>query len=591
MKYSYIMYKNGTGINIDKISETPGNYSQGVEICINNIELDVNTIKTAINKLIFFDNLVIHGNNIQTNHLKVCIDHFNQRNIEKFKNFASSDYEHIDNWVYAKVGNVLYNIDKTVIQHKLFDSYCNFIAIECPIGSVNVTPNREQLQYTDKTIKKLKEVLDKAAEEMSGIAEKHALQDFKSINAAYNFYAASNRFKISSRISYNIPQLIKFHDLIVNGQKIPWYVWDVIESVKYDDIPEQFIDNILNKPNRRVIRTNIRIERLFTYNLALKCDDRLKQVTKEYYCDNHNDITLVIKNSDVKNLLITIIEKARRRSSLEKTKILRAMSFILKNYDYHKLQNDKVPQTFIDSFKQVTKKSNTTKRVEVRRYVTHEGYRIYGLQEYLNWYIYAYPSKKKLRPSVNMVVYSANTKSDDLLRCLSSAFRHQKIEFITTKKENLEYIPKSRIFISLENFLTLYQKIIAKCATAVYLRRNYGQYYDSMDYTTYGKTKSNLKSEFNQYLDKYYVYSTSSDINILIQQYIDKNWLDWAAIIKYQLSDNDKKRIAQKNTLSTLEDVADSLLYIIKGRYSKDDMFGIKPNKKTILLLTKLLRK
>ena len=74
------MYKNGTGINIDKISEAPGDYKQGVEICINNIELSSEIIKEAISKLIFFDNLVIHGSNIQNSILNNAINSFNNRN-------------------------------------------------------------------------------------------------------------------------------------------------------------------------------------------------------------------------------------------------------------------------------------------------------------------------------------------------------------------------------------------------------------------------------------------------------------------------------------------------------------------------------
>lgn len=583
VKYSYIMYKNGTGINIDKISETPGEYKQGVEICINNIELDIDTLRAAISKLVFFDNLVIHSNGIQNSRLNNYISGFNERKINKFTNLASSDYDYIDNGVYAKVGNVLYEINKNVLSHKLFDRCYNFIAVECPIGSVNVTPNREQLQYTDKTINKLKEALDKASAELTQIAMKKAMQNFDSINAAFNFYVHSNDLRLAPRISFNIPTLLNFSDLIINGSKIPKCVWPIIQDIRYDDIPEFIISDIYNKAYR-MMKKHIRLSGLLEHHLAIKYDDRIKQVTKSYYCDTVAGSSIVIKKSDISNLLKHIVHRATRNKLRSKTEVLRALSFILKNYKYKTLENDKVPANYIANFKAInTKKKETTDKIEIRRYNRDLGYHIYSLESYLKYYVFQSNSKKKLRDNMHLIVYAPNTKDDDFIRKLAYEFYDKKIEFITLKKEHIPFLPKSKLFINLEDFLTLYQKIIAKAATVKYLEDKYGQYY--------GMMALNSRTNFRNYQYKYGISTTNEDILKLLDQYQEKKWLDWAAVIKFSLSDNDIKRLMQRQTLQHLDNIADSLLYIIKGRYSKDDKFGIEPNKKTILLLTKLLGK
>ena len=577
------MYKNGTGINIDKISETPSEYKQGVEICINNIELDIDTLKAAISKLVFFDNLVIHSNGIQNSKLNNYISGFNERKINRFTNLASSDYDYIDNGVYAKVGNVLYEINKNVLSHKLFDRCYNFIAVECPIGSVNVTPNREQLQYTDKTINKLKEVLDKASAELTQIAMKKAMQNFDSINAAFNFYVHNNNLRLAPRISFNIPTLLNFSDLIINGSKIPECVWPIIQDIRCEDIPEFIISDIYNKAYR-LTKKHIRLSGLLEHNLAIKYDDRIKQVTKSYYCDTVAGSSIVIKKSDISNLLKHIVHRATRNKLRSKTEALRALSFILKNYKYKILENDKVPANYIANFKAInTKKKETIDKVEIRRYNRDLGYNLYSLKTYLNYYVFQSNSKKKLRDNMHLIVYAPNTKDDGFIRKLAREFYNKKIEFITLKKEYIPSLPKSRLFINLESFLTLYQKIIAKAATVKYLEDKYGEYY--------GMMALNSRTNFRNYQNKYGIVTTNEDILKLLEQYQEKKWLDWAAVIKFSLSDNDIKRLMQRQTLQHLDNIADSLLYIIKGRYSKDDKFGIEPNKKTILLLTKLLGK
>ncbi len=585
------MYKNGTSINIDKISETPGDYKQGVEVCINNIELTVDKITKAIGKLVFFDNLIIHPNNIENNRLKARISSFNNRKIEKFDNFATCNYDYIDNGIYAKVGKVLYKVSECeqIKDHPIFRGY-NFIAVECPIGSVSVTPNREQLQYTDKTNQKLKEVFDKSFTELTQMAMELASKNFESIQKAYIFYTGISALKLAERISFNAQEILKFEDLKVNNKRIPQDVWSLIYRLTYDDVPENLICNIFNKGGKRVLKKWITYRKMLENSVAIKCEDRLRNITKSYYCEVVNSsLTYVVKQEDIKDILRHVIYRScRKNNQLTKIQTLKALSFILQNFKYYKLENDKIPQSYIDSYKDKNKarKRIIKENVEVRSY-RQRSYRIVDFKTYMNFYVYKkgnYGSKKKLN-NTHMVVYTANTKDDAFIRILEDVFYDKKIKFITLKKEHLYVIPKSKLFISLENFLTLQQKIIAKAATARYLEKLYKTYYDTID-----KYSVKFKEQFSDYIYKYSLYTSNEDIIKLLDQYIEKKWLDWAAVIKYSLSDKDIKRLQQRKILDELTNITDSLLYVINGKYVNDDKFGIVPNKKTTLLLKKLLK-
>lgn len=576
------MYKNGTGINIDKISEIKGDFKQGVEIFVNNLRLDIDTIKEAIGSLIFFENLTIYGENIPSTRLNTYITAFNKRKIENFKNFSTSDYDFIDSKIYAKIGRVIYTIDESTLKSRFVNNN-SFIAIDCPIGSVNVTPNREQLQYTDKTIKKIDEVVENVKKELNDLALLKINQNFKSINDAYNFYVRSDYLKLSSRIHVNAMRIMVFEDLTINGVKPSPEVWKILQKCRYEYIDDYCIYEIINK-DRRFSKKDVSFDKMFQYNIALKCDDKMKKITKQYYSSQYPETTIILKESEIRNILHKAIRKCVTYNTASKVEALKAISFILKNLKYYRLENDKVPKDFIESNKKTQVKSEN-KRVSIRRY-KNMAYNVLYLNEYIKYYVYAKNGRKSRM--IHNVVYTVNLKDDKLLRDLDYAFNDMKIDFITLKKEDLHNIPNNKTFISLENFLNLYQKIISKIATAKYLEREFVPFYSIMG--SGRRLVKDHKQKFYDYINKYHIFTNNEDIKKLLQQYEEKKWFDWAAIIEFNLTEEDKKRLTQRSIISDLTDVTDSLLYVIKGKYKNDDKFGIKPDNKTTLLLKKLLK-
>ena len=84
-----------------------------------------------------------------------------------------------------------------------------------------MTPNREELQYTDKTRKKLYEVIAKTKEEIQKIIKEKIQTSFNTLNEAYNFYEQGVNYPISDRININIRNIAGLADLIeVDKNKI-----------------------------------------------------------------------------------------------------------------------------------------------------------------------------------------------------------------------------------------------------------------------------------------------------------------------------------------------------------------------------------
>jgi len=73
------------------------------------------------------------------------------------------------------MGNVAYPIDDYQFEHgsKYREFLYNTMCIEVPIGDLNVTPSREALEYSDHTIKGIKNAIDKVMEEIDfSVSEK-----------------------------------------------------------------------------------------------------------------------------------------------------------------------------------------------------------------------------------------------------------------------------------------------------------------------------------------------------------------------------------------------------------------------------------
>ena len=218
-KYSYMMYKNGGGINIDKISETEGNYKNGLEVSVEKEFKSPYDIGTALNQLALFEKLHVtyKGANYV---IKNAVEIFNGRKIVKFKYFSRcniiSGYRYQN---FFKVGNVIYEDDK----HELGLNTTGLI-IDLPIGSVDITPNREALQYTDYTNSTIEKQVELVKQELQEEVNSSLKGDYK-FTTFFTRYIDGSQITLTkddTDISVSKRDIkLDYKDVKIDGESLP----------------------------------------------------------------------------------------------------------------------------------------------------------------------------------------------------------------------------------------------------------------------------------------------------------------------------------------------------------------------------------
>lgn len=187
--YQYIMVKSGNSITINLVATFPTEEKNGVEVTINNIPSFLKYV-TAINSVVFFPNIYVCG--INSPHL----GSINNIKIKYFEHFAvSSNNRH--NGVL--IGNVLYPLDHNFLSRESRDFlnkiYISGIVIRLDIGQVDITPNRESIIYTENTIAKLNNKIQKVEEELLKLVDgviKSNYDNLEEFNSIVNYKLVYN---------------------------------------------------------------------------------------------------------------------------------------------------------------------------------------------------------------------------------------------------------------------------------------------------------------------------------------------------------------------------------------------------------------
>ena len=174
-EYYYLMVKNGSKINIDLINTTPTDQPNGVEVKIQVSRAKGESIYKSISVLSYIPNLYINKEKDYT------VKEFNERVITKYKNFNVCST--VSGEMHILIGNILYRINKYKfpILSREIETILEDIAIKFEIGELTVTPNREDILYTDETIAKINEKIKAAMEEIEEIFKQQNNKDFSNI--------------------------------------------------------------------------------------------------------------------------------------------------------------------------------------------------------------------------------------------------------------------------------------------------------------------------------------------------------------------------------------------------------------------------
>lgn len=212
IEYCYLMIKNGNKINIDLINQSVTEEHNGVEVSINTKNLY--DFKESLKDLLYFPNLYIDVSGLDSYVNDTFIEEvsaFKNTKVLKYKNFYIGATISARGWSYSMfkvvLGNVVYNYDysKVFIDNNEYNKYRDTFMYINPvfnIGDLDITPNREQLLYSDKTVKALQSKAKEVIKEIEQLYRDEYTEDFD--NPFFYGYALDSKERLHLG-EYSVP--------------------------------------------------------------------------------------------------------------------------------------------------------------------------------------------------------------------------------------------------------------------------------------------------------------------------------------------------------------------------------------------------
>lgn len=154
VKYQYLFSRGETRPTLDLMDESPTNERNGTEIKIYFKEIkDEDNFRGELKtQLCYFDNVYFNNWGIENDYKIYETDNFKYRSIDQYSNE-----------MHIVLGKVSYPINWQEIGASLIKIP---VAVKFEIGEIQVTPNREQIRYTEETKELLKERISKCVREL-----------------------------------------------------------------------------------------------------------------------------------------------------------------------------------------------------------------------------------------------------------------------------------------------------------------------------------------------------------------------------------------------------------------------------------------
>ena len=552
--YTYSMYKNGVGINIDLVNTINTDEPNGLEV-VAPIKLDNYynlKLENALMDIRYFPNIILEVLDSTDKkagpyaysgikEINKVVLNFNQRKINNFNYLKSCNYKEYYHTPFIILGNVAYSVDWDTVGYKPFRNYTYgaAIAVKIPVGEIQVTPNREGLQYTKKTIEAITKYADKALTEITEIAVKTSephyttlatLEDLRNgqtyVDALFSTIDNSSDFIYNGRIfGTPIKEILTFEEfeLLYNFIRDKgWYLFTI-------QVPEVYLTKC---GGRGILKSYV------THINAIKMDNRLTSITNQYYANEFSSKEMCILKREcviplfayLLNNMFSCVDKYGTKEKETKSVVTKFLKFLFKNTPIKTIRNADVPLTYITAMKGLTKTPNVrnTGRVCLREYFD-DSYSIIDRKiEHLREYT---------------VIYAPNTREDGILKdirtILNKTVNQDKFKVITCKKIDLPIIENLRNSITVEDFLTKKQNILKKICTAKYLKKIRGQ-----SEVQINKTECMFRRNLNTFCREYdrasCGWTPQSDklLEDIFNKYLKNNWLDGNIIYIYTHSND-----------------------------------------------------
>lgn len=552
IKYSYLMYKDGSGINIDELGRWETEESNGLEVQVSlTVTKDkLSEIKHGFVSLIYFNCIYL----IDTqNLLDGFAEKFNARQIGQYKTFSIYDYSELSVYDYRSydeisnlsilVGDCLYPFTKKQLAEAVGIPYQWRISVKFNIGELDVTPNREAILYNQKTDEAIKKRFAEVLDEIKAEVMRNTNNlNFTSIIEYYKIMKnQSYTLNLSINDDSSVPITIK-HDLLnkwdylkgskVNNKEIPsTQVFRLLQKAFCNYLNEDCIKFYFNYDSKKYYSKVPAFASLSYENLCIKhrvvttrepiWRAMLKDYTKDQFKGKefYNSIFLVIsKDKALRQLKWDVLPELIKADKPYNGANLR---FLLENINlgslFTEINESSIPteyKTNWEAERKAEKQSNSTSSTNTKArtcviYTCQEG-SVYDSSAGMTRTILA--SDKYTLQDLGKVscpiVYTANIAVDSLA-CLKGLYALYKTLFnvsitpifVAVAPSNIPTIAALPNAVSLEEFLaTERQEFTILC---------------SID-----SKKRYMAQSMNAFISKH-SYITSGNISKIIQRYLD----------------------------------------------------------------------
>lgn len=380
-RYSYLMYKDGTGINIDELGQFPTDAKNGLSVQVT-LQMDYYKVQELINgltSLAFFNCIYLYDSQ------KLLYDfaeHFNNRKSVYLKSFGVWDMEHykLKKTSYSStkpvnivVGNCIYPFTKEQLYAQSQLPKDLPIYLHFDIGELDVTPNREAILYNPKTDAAILKKAKEAVEELKSIIMKQDHIDFPSLLDWYA-YKKNNIVTVSIQLDKDV--VYKMHlntqtvrdwkisnACTVKGKDMPvGPILLLLENLMESHIPHDVIKFRYETANsmyytKMSMYNSLKLINAITKHHTVTTDDKVwKSVLKDYvkstYLSTRKHVTsctnYVLSADKAARALRYRLRQLIKMDSSPKHACLR---YILKELDFKKLfvncNSDNIPAEYI----------------------------------------------------------------------------------------------------------------------------------------------------------------------------------------------------------------------------------------------------
>ena len=208
MKYCYLVYEGKETPLVALQHTEPTKDHNGTEIRIPVLEKDMQTFaKEMVRQLYYFENVVFEGFDNEWRYGEVLS---NEYTIVRGKTFLYRGGDVSGN-MHVCLGRVAYPIDYNILNLNSSD-YNLPVAVKVEIGEIGVTASREQLDYSENTIKVLKKKLAEAKAEILEMMTKQysnivTLEDYFKVKTEFGTLEFANGMKL------DVSRMIKQSDV------------------------------------------------------------------------------------------------------------------------------------------------------------------------------------------------------------------------------------------------------------------------------------------------------------------------------------------------------------------------------------------